>query len=302
MKKRLFTMALGIVLLMSSLTGCGSSSDSSSAETGSVSTSEVSGASEASGTPEGSEEAAPGTEADSDLPLAGEHYIFAGYDAFKPFRYIEVQPDGTQKVVGLDIAVADELAKRLGFTYEFSAMPFASILASVESGQADFSFGFTYNEDREKIYDFTQGYFQPRVGIVGKEGLNIESIDDISDMTIGVVTGTVQHTMVQELLPDANIQTYDTSDLCLQELLSNRIDCYLCDGAEAIEMAEPHDGIEAYVLDKDFSSEYLGEYHCMAWKGAPFIELFDQTLTEMKEEGTLDELITEWVGADFTWN
>lgn len=286
------SLIVGISLLTTALTGCGSSAASTVAS--SEAPTAQSTATETATTAE--------TASADDLPLAGEHYIFAGYDAFKPFRYIEVQSDGSQKVVGLDIAVADELAKRLGFTYEFSAMPFASILASVESGQADFSFGFTYNEDREKIYDFTQGYFQPRVGIVGINGLDITSIDDIKDLKIGVVTGTVQHTMVTSLLPDADLTTYDTSDLCLQELLSERIDCYLCDGAEAIRMAEPHDSVSAYVLDKDFSSEYLGEYHCMAWKGAPFIELFDETIGEMKEDGTLDALITEWVGADFTWN
>lgn len=295
MKKKFMSLIVGISLLTTTLTGCGSSATSSVAA----------GTSEAPAVESSSAESATVTAENTStdtLPLAGEHYIFAGYDAFKPFRYIEVQSDGSQKVVGLDIAVADELAKRLGFTYEFSAMPFASILASVESGQADFSFGFTYNEDREKIYDFTQGYFQPRVGIVGSNGLDITSIDDIKDLKIGVVTGTVQHTMVTSLLPDADLTTYDTSDLCLQELLSERIDCYLCDGAEAIRMAEPHDSVSAYVLDKDFSSEYLGEYHCMAWKGAPFIELFDETIGEMKEDGTLDALITEWVGADFTWN
>lgn len=292
MKKKIMSLIVGISLLTTALTGCGSSAASTVAS--SEAPTAQSTATETATTAE--------TASADDLPLAGEHYIFAGYDAFKPFRYIEVQSDGSQKVVGLDIAVADELAKRLGFTYEFSAMPFASILASVESGQADFSFGFTYNEDREKIYDFTQGYFQPRVGIVGINGLDITSIDDIKDLKIGVVTGTVQHTMVTSLLPDADLTTYDTSDLCLQELLSERIDCYLCDGAEAIRMAEPHDSVSAYVLDKDFSSEYLGEYHCMAWKGAPFIELFDETIGEMKEDGTLDALITEWVGADFTWN
>ena len=239
--------------------------------------------------------------ADGDVSLEGRQLVFAGYDAFKPFRYIETQSDGSEKVVGLDIAVADELASRLGFTYTFDAMPFASILASVQNQQADFSMGFTENEEREQIYDFTQGYFQPRVGVVSKAGLEVMSIDDLKGHSVGVVTGTVQYTMAEELLAGEDIQSYDSSDLCLQELLSGRIDAYICDGAEAVYMAEPHPELRSNVLDKEFSTEYLGEYHMMGWKGADFIPVFDNEIGAMKQDGTLDELIAQWVGEDFTY-
>ncbi|WP_455136159.1 substrate-binding periplasmic protein [Thermophilibacter sp.] len=239
--------------------------------------------------------------ADGDVSLEGRQLVFAGYDAFKPFRYIETQSDGSEKVVGLDIAVADELASRLGFTYTFDAMPFASILASVQNQQADFSMGFTENEEREQIYDFTQGYFQPRVGVVSKADLEVTSIDDLKGHSVGVVTGTVQYTMAEELLAGEDIQSYDSSDLCLQELLSGRIDAYICDGAEAVYMAEPHSELRSNVLDKEFSTEYLGEYHMMGWKGADFIPVFDNEIGAMKQDGTLDELIAQWVGEDFTY-
>lgn len=253
----------------------------------------------------GCEKVGDGTDAaasaDGDVSLEGRALVFAGYDAFKPFRYIETQSDGSEKVVGLDIAVADELASRLGFTYTFDAMPFASILASVQNQQADFSMGFTENEEREQIYDFTQGYFQPRVGVVSKADLEVTSIDDLKGHSVGVVTGTVQYTMAEELLAGEDIQSYDSSDLCLQELLSGRIDAYICDGAEAVYMAEPHSELRSNVLDKEFSTEYLGEYHMMGWKGADFIPVFDNEISAMKQDGTLDELIAQWVGEDFTY-
>lgn len=235
------------------------------------------------------------------VSLEGRHLVFAGYDAFKPFRYIEKQDDGTQKVVGYDIAVADELAKRLGFTYEFKAMPFASILASVQDHQADFSMGFTKNDEREKVYDFTQGYFQPRVGVVSGKDFEVTSVDQLKGKRIGVVTGTVQYTMAQSLLSGEDIHSLDTSDLCLQELLSDRIDAYICDGAEAVNMAEPHPELRSNVLDKDFSTKYLGEYHVMGYEGADFIPVFDAEIKKMKDDGTLDSLITKWVGSDFTY-
>ena len=39
----------------------------------------------------------------STTDLSGRHLSFVGDDAFAPYRYVEMQSDGTQKVVGLDI-------------------------------------------------------------------------------------------------------------------------------------------------------------------------------------------------------
>lgn len=241
--------------------------------------------------------------ADAKLPLAGQHYVFSGYDAFKPFRYIHVSSDGSQKVIGLDIAITDELSKRLGFTYEFKSMPFTSILASLQDKQSDFSAGFTSNPDREKLFDFTTSYFRPRVGVVATSKDPIHSINDLKGKTVACVTGSVQYTMANKLLKNkAHIVSFDSSDLCLQELLSHRIDAYLDDGAEAIEMVGPHPSLRANILSQKFSSKYLGDYHMMAWKGAPFTKYFNQELSQMKKDGTLNRLIKKWVGPQFVSN
>lgn len=63
--------------------------------------------------------------------IKGTKLTFVGDDAFAPYRYLETQSDGKQKVVGLDIAIADEMASRLGFSYDFEPQDFAATLASV---------------------------------------------------------------------------------------------------------------------------------------------------------------------------
>ena len=47
--------------------------------------------------------------------IKGAKLTFVGDDAFAPYRYLETQSDGKQKVVGLDIAIADEMVSRLAF-------------------------------------------------------------------------------------------------------------------------------------------------------------------------------------------
>lgn len=112
-------MAAGAAFTPLALAGCGSTQQAATAEAA----------------------ASTGTAAD----LAGAKLTFVGDDAFAPYRYLEVQSDGSQKVVGLDIAIADEMANRLGFTYDFEPQEFAATLASVQSSDTSFTMAMSSN-------------------------------------------------------------------------------------------------------------------------------------------------------------
>ncbi|WP_058270699.1 substrate-binding periplasmic protein [Olsenella massiliensis] len=232
--------------------------------------------------------------------VSGRHLTFVGDDAFAPYRYLKLQQDGTQKVEGLDIAVADEMSKRLGFSYDFEAQDFAATLASVQSSDSSFTMAMSANEERTKTYDFTRGYYQPRVGVLAN-GDAVTSIDALKGKSIACTTGTVQNKFVTSVMPDADVHTYDGGDQCLQEVLSGRIDAYVCDGAEGQAMVKANPGLSLGLLDRAETKDYVGVYRVMALKGASFVEAFDGCIGDMIADGTIDRLIETYVGADFTW-
>ena len=139
------------------------------------------------------------------------HLTFVGDDAFAPYRYLETQKDGSQKVVGLDIAVADEMAARLDFTYEFEPQKFAATLASVQGSETSFTMAMSSNPEREESFDFTRGYYQPLVGALVLGGEAPASIDDLRGKSIACTTGTVQNKFIAAVLPDADIYVYDNN-------------------------------------------------------------------------------------------
>ena len=237
----------------------------------------------------------------STTDLSGRHLSFVGDDAFAPYRYVEMQSDGTQKVVGLDIAVADEMAKRLGFTYDFEPQQFAATLASVQSSDTSFTMAMSSNAEREQSYDFTRGYYQPLVGVLTLGGNPITSVDGLSGKSIACTTGTVQNKFVSAVLPNADIHTYDGGNQCLQEVLAGRIDAYLCDGAEGQSMRDANGGLVLGLLGRAETKDYVGVYRIMATKGASFVAAFDQCVGEMLKDGTIDQFIGTYVGIDFKW-
>lgn len=232
--------------------------------------------------------------------ISGAKLTFVGDDAFAPYRYLEVQADGTQKVVGLDIAVADEMANRLGFTYDFEPQEFAATLASVQSSDTSFTMAMSSNPEREQTYDFTRGYYQPLVGVLTMNG-EVKTIDDLKGKSVACTTGTVQNKFISAVLPDGDIHTYDGGDQCLQEVLAGRIDAYLCDGAEGQSMRDANEGLVLGFLDRAETKDYVGVYRIMATKGASFVGAFDACIAEMLADGTIDSFIGQYVGEDFKW-
>ena len=267
-------MAAGAAFTPLALAGCGSTQQAATAEAA----------------------ASTGTAAD----LAGAKLTFVGDDAFAPYRYLEVQSDGSQKVVGLDIAIADEMANRLGFTYDFEPQEFAATLASVQSSDTSFTMAMSSNPEREQTYDFTRGYYQPLVGVLTMND-EVKTVDDLKGMSIACTTGTVQNKFISAVLPDGDIHTYDGGDQCLQEVLAGRIDAYLCDGAEGQSMRDANEGLVLGFLDRAETKDYVGVYRIMATKGASFVGAFDACVAEMLADGTIDSFIGQYVGEDFKW-
>ena len=255
-----------------------------------------------------------GSSANSDAPatdggspsdkggISGTHLTFVGDDVFAPYRYLEVQKDGSQKVCGLDIAIADEMASRLGFSYDFEPQEFAATLASIQGSDTSFTMAMSSNAEREQTYDFTRGYYQPLVGVLTLGGDAPSTVEDLRGKSIACTTGTVQNKFIAKVMPDADIHTYDGGDQCLQEVLAGRIDAYLCDGAEGQSMRDANEGLVLGLLDRSETKDYVGVYRIMALKGASFVSALDECVGQMLEDGTIDKYITQYVGADFAWN
>ena len=250
----------------------------------------------------GTGSAASGSTATAADGIKGAKLTFVGDDAFAPYRYIDTDADGKHKVMGLDIAIADEMASRLGFTYSFEPQDFTATLASIQGNDTAFTMAMSANDEREETYDFTRGYYQPLVGVLTMGGDPVTSIEDLAGKSIACTTGTVQNKFVTKVMPDADVHTYDGGDQCLQEVLAGRIDAYLCDGAEGQSMRDANEGLVLGLLDRAETRDHVGVYRLMANKGAAFVTELDLCIGEMLEDGTIDKYIEQYVGADFMWN
>mgnify|MGYP004574989249 FL=1 len=80
--------------------------------------------------------------------------VMATNAAFEPYEYID-----NEKIVGIDVDMAQAVCDILGYDLEVSDMEFDSIITAVQSGKADIGVaGMTVTEERLKNIDFTDPY------------------------------------------------------------------------------------------------------------------------------------------------
>jgi len=162
--KRIITLALVLGLLALCLAGCNGSNTAAG------------GTSTAAPTAPGEPAAAPSSE-----PAAEGRTFTVGFDAeFPPFGF--VADDGSYD--GFDLAVAQEVCNRLGWTFVAQPINWDFKDAELSAGNIDCIWnGFTI-EGREDAYTWSPSYYDSSVVVVVKADSGIESLADLAGKTV----------------------------------------------------------------------------------------------------------------------
>ena len=84
---------------------------------------------------------------------------------FEPWEYKE-----GDEVVGIDADIAKAVCDKMGYELKIEDMAFEMILATVDTGKADFgAAGMTVNAEREKSVDFTDTYAEATQVVIVKK-------------------------------------------------------------------------------------------------------------------------------------
>ncbi len=90
---------------------------------------------------------------------------------YPPFEYQTIK-NGKNTVVGVDIDLANAIAKKLNVKLKISAMDFNNVLTSLSQGKADIAIsGISATSQRKESFDFSNVYYDANnVVVVKKSG------------------------------------------------------------------------------------------------------------------------------------
>ena len=279
MKKKFLTLVL-TGLMATALAAC----SGSNAPAGSSAAN-----SEAGGT--GSESA---TEADnantSAVQVINEGKLIVATNAeFPPYEY----HDG-DKIVGIDMEIADAIAKKMGLELEIEDIAFDSVILEVTSGKADMGMaGISATEERKQSVDFSDTYTTSKQLIIVKEDSEIAKSDDLEGKTVGVQAGTTGDLLVSDI-KGATVERYSKGMDAVQALSQSKIDAVVIDSEVAKRFVSETTGLK--VLDDAYADE---EYAVAVKKGnKELLDSVNKALSELKADGTVDKIIAKYIKAE----
>ena len=195
-----------------------------------------------------------------------------------------------QDYSGYEGDVASEVARRLDLPIEWVVEPFNK---SYAPGAKDYDFDInqiTITKKRERVVDFSEGYFDNAQGILAKKDSPVadaQSISDLKDAKLGAQVGTTSLDFINETIkPDAETKIYDTTNDAKSALESGQIDAIVTDLVTTVYLRDFEiDG--SMVVGQYPRNE---EFGMLFEQGNPLVGCVDQVLGEMKSDGTLKEL------------
>lgn len=215
--------------------------------------------------------------------------------AFPPFEYTT-----TTGIVGefdgIDVAIADQIAKDRGEELEIVDMEFDGLIAAVSSGKVDMAVaGMTILPERLESVDFSDTYYAAtQVIVVAPDNTDITCAEDLKkDKKVGVVLSYTGDTIVTDTLKvaESNIQRANRALDIIQDVKNGKLDALVVDSYTGIALAEKS-GLKVVEDPEVFDTE---EYAIAVQKGnTELLESINATLKEMKESGKIDELTEKY--------
>jgi polar amino acid transport system substrate-binding protein len=205
--------------------------------------------------------------------------------AYPPYNFV----NDNGEIDGFERELGDELCRRAGLTCTWVTNDWDSIIPNLTSGNYDtIMAGMSITEERDAIIDFTQNYYPPTASV-------FMALTDDVDLEGGVVaaqTNTIQAGYVAET--GATLLEFATPDETIAAVRNGEADAVFAD----FDYLKP-------IADEDPDLRLVGEEIPLGGgvgmglrDGDPLRDQFDAVITEMKADGSLNDLLRKWFGDD----
>lgn len=202
---------------------------------------------------------------------------------FAPYEYYKAG-----EIVGVDVDIANEIAKSMGKRLVIKDIAFDSIINEVKTGKADFgAAGISYSEKRAKNVDFTIDYSTSKQIVIVKNDSNITSIDNINDKRIAVQLGSVADSFVTSNYKKAEVVRQKKYLAAIEDLNTGKVDCVVMDLLPAKQILANYTNLK--ILDGALTQD---SYGMIVKKGnKKLLDNINAVLEKLKNDGKIDEYI-----------
>ncbi|NWA27968.1 transporter substrate-binding domain-containing protein [Pseudomonas gingeri] len=212
-----------------------------------------------------------------------------------PWSFIDDQNNPT----GYDVAVAQEVAKRIGIPkVVFIADNFKNFVEGLNTDKYDLVMNdLTPTPERTQQVDFSEPYGveEFRIFLLDKN-TDIHERADLAGRSVGVTAGTSNESWSRKHLTESDIRTYDNGGLVFDDLTNGRLDVVISSwfGGERYRLAN-HLPLKAVGAPLTYQLSAAAMR-----KGSDSLKAaVDKAIGEMIADGTIDAYSRKFIGPDY---
>lgn len=282
--KKVFALALTVLMVMSMFAGCGSSNT-----TKTTTATEAPAATAAAETTAAEATVAETAAAELNTIESGK-LIMSTNAAFPPYEM--VADDGSFE--GIDVEVAGAIAEKLGLELVVDDMDFDAALLAVQQNKSDIVMaGVTVTEARQLVMNFSDSYSTGVQVVIVKEGSDV-TLDNLGEKMIGTQRGTTGYIYTSDDYGDDHVTAYDNGASAVQALINGQVDCVVIDSAPAEAFVAANAGLT--ILD----TEYVTENYAIGVNkdNTALLDAINQALAELTADGTVQAIVDKYISAE----
>lgn len=199
---------------------------------------------------------------------------------------------------GLDVELVLRFGRYIGRPVKIKSMNFSALIPSLKSGDVDIiANNIMVTEERAAQVSFSDAYIVEKnlllsIRNADDDVAEYESLEDFRGGNIATISGYSCEEQLNNDFSDSNVMLIDTEADLIQALISGQADVILLDGHVIKYHLHNLDGVK--ILEEPYSVEDAG-FAFNKDSGKELVESFNEFLSQLKSDGTYDEIYDKWI-------
>lgn len=224
--------------------------------------------------------------------------LILGLDAsFPPMGYTNEDDE----IVGFDIDLAKEVCSRLGIELKLQPINWKMNVTELNAGNIDCLWnGMSVDDTRKEVMNLSDPYMKNKMVFIVKKDSGYKTLEDLAGKIIAVQNGSTAQTILdesdfvktvgEEILKDDNPAAF-------QELDIGTVDSVFVDSIVAdyyiTSLGKDYEILDEGLFEEEYAIGFRKNDQALRDK-------IQEVLSEMKADGKMAEISTEWFGKDVT--
>ena len=216
-------------------------------------------------------------------------------DAVVPFGFVD---EKTKELVGFDVDICKEIAKKLGVRIELKPVTSATRIPKLSQGMVDLAAcTMTHKLSRDDVIDFSITYFMDGQKLLVKKGSGIKSYHDLAGKKVGSAKGSTSEKNIKEVQPDCTVLSFEGYPQAFLALKQGKVSAVTTDSVILVGLKGSDDNPDNWEIVGDF---FAKEPYGIGVRenDSNFRDFVNRCLIEMWNDGTYKKIYNKWLGPD----